>query len=50
MKTWNRLFADARKSVGLTQAELAAKGGISGVKTVWLNTSPDPIDDPFRMQ
>ncbi len=20
------------------------------VKTVWLNTSPDPIDDPFRMQ
>jgi acyl-CoA reductase-like NAD-dependent aldehyde dehydrogenase len=19
-------------------------------KTVWLNTSPDPIDDPFRMQ
>ena len=20
------------------------------VKTIWLNTSPDPIDDPFRMQ
>ena len=20
------------------------------VKSVWLNTSPDPIDDPFRMQ
>ena len=29
MKTWNRLLADARKSIGLTQAELAAKGGIS---------------------
>ena len=29
MKTWNRLLADARRSIGLTQAELAAKGGIS---------------------
>jgi transcriptional regulator with XRE-family HTH domain len=29
MKTWNHLLADARKSVRLTQAELAAKGGIS---------------------
>ena len=29
MKTWNRLLAEARKSVGLTQAELAGKCGLS---------------------